>query len=328
MQSDWLAQIIASLRQDKPIARLVILSAKGSTPRAAGATLNITQEGQSGSIGGGALEYQATHIAREALTDLPASGFVRFVRTFALGPDLGQCCGGNLQVLFECFAPAALAHLAALQLAAPQAYRHDLNSQKIATPYQDDMMGQSFLYDKASSTLIMAAKTALTPLYIYGAGHVGRALIDVTNALAVERIWVDSAPSRFPEVAPADVTIAPAKDMTQIAAHAPEGAYHIIVTYSHQFDEAITHRLLAKGVFGKIGLIGSVTKKARFAKRFLAAGIAQDAIDRVQCPVGLPDVRGKAPAHVALSIAGQIAVWLEEGGYEGRLANKARADLS
>ena len=103
--------------------------------------------------------------------------------------------------------------------------------------------------------------------------------------------------------------------MAQIAAHAPEGAFHIIVTYSHQFDEAITHALLAKGVFGKIGLIGSATKKARFAKRFRAAGLAQDAIDRVQCPVGLPDVKGKAPAHVALSIAGQIAVWLEEGGY-------------
>ena len=315
MVSDWLAEITASLHQDKPVARLIILSAKGSTPRGAGAELIITQERQSGSIGGGALEYQATHIARDALASLPATGFVRFVRDFALGPDLGQCCGGNLRVLFECFAPATLADLQAMQSAEAKAYHHDLNSQTLAEPYQGKMTGQFFSYDRASAELVMAAKTARTPLYIYGAGHVGRALLNVTSALAVDRIWVDSAPNRFPEETPEDVTIAPARDMAQIAAHAPEGAFHIIVTYSHQFDEAITHALLAKGVFGKIGLIGSATKKARFAKRFRAAGLAQDAIDRVQCPVGLPDVKGKAPAHVALSIAGQIAVWLEEGGY-------------
>ena len=312
MLSGWLAQILTSLRQDKPVARLIILSAKGSTPRGAGAELIITQEGQSGSIGGGALEYQASHIARETLASLPATGFARFIRDFALGPDLGQCCGGNVRVLFEFFAPAALVDLQALQLAEPQAYQHDLTSQIIPKAYDSNIMRTSFSYNKASGHLIMAARTARTPLYIYGAGHVGRALVNVTNALAVERIWVDSAAERFEDVAPDDVTIAPARDMAQIAAHAPHGAFHIIVTYSHQFDEAITHALLAKGVFGKIGLIGSATKKARFAKRFLAAGIAQDAIDKVQCPVGLPDVKGKEPAHVALSIAGQIAVWLEE----------------
>jgi len=314
MLSDWLTKILTSLRQDKPVARLIILSAKGSAPRGAGAELIITQEGQSGSIGGGALEYQASHIARETLASLPATGFARFIRDFALGPDLGQCCGGNVRVLFEFFAPAALVDLQALQSAEPQAYQHDLTSQIIAKAYDGDIKRTSFSYNKASGHLIMAARTARTPLYIYGAGHVGRALVNVTNALAVERIWVDSAAERFEDVAPDDVTIAPARDMAQIAAHAPHGAFHIIVTYSHQFDEAITHALLAKGVFGKVGLIGSATKKARFAKRFLAAGIAQDAIDKVQCPVGLPDVKGKEPAHVALSIAGQIAVWLEEEG--------------
>ena len=99
--------------------------------------------------------------------------------------------------------------------------------------------------------------------------------------------------------------------MSVIAAHAPKDAIHIVMTYSHQFDEAICQALLVRGQFGHLGLIGSQTKKARFAKRLRSAGIAQAMIERLNCPIGLVQIKDKSPAHVALSIAGQIAVWLE-----------------
>ncbi len=82
----WLDRIIASLRDDTPMARLIILSAKGSVPREAGAELYTTQDEQSGTIGGGTLEFEAVHIARRALKDIPDKGFMRLIREFALGP--------------------------------------------------------------------------------------------------------------------------------------------------------------------------------------------------------------------------------------------------
>lgn len=307
----WLDEVIAHLGIHQSVARLVIIAAKGSAPRGTGAEMIVTADTQTGTIGGGALEYQASHLARQNLADMPASGFARLVRNFALGPDLGQCCGGNVRVLSELFTPAILPELIALQEADAPAYCHELTTQNMPLFYDDDVVSSPHL-DKAQERFYMPAKSARQRLYIYGAGHVGRALIAATNDLGLDRVWVDSAPERFPDNVTDDVTIVPARDMARIAHHAPRGAFHIIVTYSHQIDEAITYALLAKQGSDKIGLIGSRTKKARFDKRFAAQGLSQAAIAGYQCPVGLSAIQGKSPPHVALSIAGQIAVWLEE----------------
>lgn len=308
----WLDIIIASLRDDTPVARLVIISAKGSAPREAGAEAYVTQQSQSGTIGGGTLEFEAVHIARRTTadsTDKPQTGFRRLIRDFALGPDLGQCCGGHVRLLIEIFNPSCLEALIAIKEANAPAYCHDLGTQQIATPHHKIASG--LCYDQKKEQLILADNPAPTPVYIYGAGHVGQALIAVTNALYIDRIWVDTSRDRFPNEAPSDVTIVPASDMSIIAAHAPKDAIHIVMTYAHHLDEAICQALLAKGDFAHLGLIGSNTKKARFAKHFAAAGIGQEMIDRLNCPIGLADIKDKSPAHVALSIAGQIAVWLE-----------------
>ena len=315
MRGDWLSEVITALAGNRPIARLVILSVKGSAPREAGAEMTVMDSNTApqitGTIGGGALEYEVIHYAHQLLGKLPQIGFVREIRDFALGPDLGQCCGGHVRLLFEWFTPACLPELKALQAQSPVGFYHDLNSQNL--PQAIDSANRRFFYDKAKSHLITGAFVPATPLYIYGAGHVGQALINVTNALHVARIWVDSAKERFPENVPSDVMLVPAPDMSVVASHAPKGAFHIILTYSHQFDEAITYALLAKNDFGQIGLIGSGTKRARFAKRFREVGLEEAVIDRLQCPVGLSAITDKSPPHVALSIAGQIALWLEQG---------------
>ena len=310
MTQNWLDEALPLIAAGTAVMRCIVLSVKGSAPRDVGAEMLVMPEHQSGTIGGGALEYQAASFARERLASLPETGFMRDTRAFALGPDLGQCCGGYVVVLFEGFGLQSLPALQKIQQEKPIALCHEINSQ--ALPSSSEEAAPAPLFDKDKALLFMPHQPAKRPLYIYGAGHVGRALINTTNELALERIWVDSAPSRFPAHVPDDVRVVTASDMAVIARYAPEGAIHIIVTYSHQFDEAITHALLKAGNFGHIGLIGSQTKKARFDKRFLAAGLPEALIARVQCPVGLPDIKDKAPAHVALSIAGQIAVWLEE----------------
>lgn len=137
------------------------------------------------------------------------------------------------------------------------------------------------------------------PLWIYGAGHVGRALVTVMAPLPDFAItWVDTAADRFPQT---DVTTLVAKDPALIVKHAPVDADHLILTYSHEIDLALCHALLNHD-FHSAGLIGSATKWARFKSRLNALGHAPAQISRIACPIGDPAL-GKHPAAIALGVA-------------------------
>ncbi|KQI71102.1 xanthine dehydrogenase [Loktanella sp. 5RATIMAR09] len=137
------------------------------------------------------------------------------------------------------------------------------------------------------------------PLWIYGAGHVGRALVNVMAPLPdFEITWVDTGPERFPQT---DVAILVAKDPALIVKHAPSDADHLILTYSHEIDLALCHALLNHD-FHSAGLIGSATKWARFRARLAALGHTPAQISRIACPIGDPSL-GKHPAAIALGVA-------------------------
>ncbi len=137
------------------------------------------------------------------------------------------------------------------------------------------------------------------PLWIYGAGHVGRALVHVMQPLPDFAItWVDTHADRFPET---DVETLVAADPAMIVKHAPPDAEHLIVTYSHELDLALCHALLRHG-FQSAGLIGSATKWARFKSRLAALGHTPASISRIACPIGDPGL-GKHPAAIALGVA-------------------------
>ena len=94
------------------------------------------------------------------------------------------------------------------------------------------------------------------------------------------------------------------------------------MTHSHSLDEAICLELLTKGGFAYLGLIGSKSKRARFKKRLLAAGVAESMLDLLVCPIGIDEITGKSPSYVALSIAAQLAIWqtFEEDHNDGSWA--------
>ncbi len=137
------------------------------------------------------------------------------------------------------------------------------------------------------------------PLWVYGAGHVGRAIVHVMDPLPdFEITWVDTHADRFPET---EVATLVAKDPAQIVKHAPAGADHLILTYSHEIDLALCHAILSHD-FHTAGLIGSATKWARFRKRLAALGHTSEQIARIACPIGDP-LLGKHPAAIALGVA-------------------------
>jgi len=141
--------------------------------------------------------------------------------------------------------------------------------------------------------------TPARPLWIYGAGHVGRALVNVIAPLPDFNItWIDTAAERFPQT---NVTTLVASDPTLVVKHAPADADHLILTYSHEIDFALCHAVL-NHAFHSVGLIGSATKWARFRARLAALGHSNAQISRIACPIGDPSL-GKHPAEIALGVA-------------------------
>ncbi|MEJ8562991.1 xanthine dehydrogenase accessory protein XdhC [Yoonia sp. GPGPB17] len=137
------------------------------------------------------------------------------------------------------------------------------------------------------------------PLWIYGAGHVGRALVHVMAPLPdFDITWVDTHADRFPQT---KVTTLVAADPTLVVKHAPKHADHLILTYSHEIDLGLCHAILCHS-FHSVGLIGSATKWARFKSRLAALGHPPEQVSRIACPIGDPAL-GKHPAAIALGVA-------------------------
>lgn len=284
------------------VARLVIAGHDGSSPREVGAAMLVWASGESGTIGGGALEFEAVARARSLLV----AGGTRLDR-IALGPALGQCCGGRISLLTEIYDTATVAALQGQEVIArpvasslgemPLAVRRLLSGARGKGLMPVPQLVQGWMVEPVAQPG--------RPLWIWGAGHVGRALVSVLAPLpGLQITWIDTAPARFPENMPAGVAPVWAGAPEGLADHAPAGAWHLIVTYSHALDLELCHRLLRRG-FDWAGLIGSATKWARFRSRLAGLGHAPSEIGRIVCPIGTPAL-GKHPQAIAVGVAAQL----------------------
>jgi len=244
----------------------------------------------------------------------PDTRWQRRVISVALGPDMGQCCGGHVRVLLELFTVGERDALVDLAASAPPLIGHPVQpGAALFAVDQDNAHHNARLGLSADGSVFIAAPDRRQrALFLYGAGHVGRALVGHLMALEYDVHWVDIAQDRFPAETGDGACRVIASDPTIIARHAPDGAIHLVLTHSHALDQAICHSLLLQGNFARLGLIGSATKAARFRRALAKSGIADDQLDRLVCPVGLLEITGKQPARVALSIAVGIALWQQE----------------
>lgn len=239
----------------KNCVTVTIAKTDGSAPRGAGAYMTLWPDRQTGSIGGGALEWEATQIARDMLSGKVAPKAGPMQRVFPLGPGLGQCCGGSVVLEFTF-------------------------GEKQLPPDKPD-------------------------LWIWGAGHVGRAIVKVLAPFADRQIvWVDVAAERFPGDIEHGVQPMVAEDPLRVVAHAGPHAGHLIVTYSHDLDLKLCDAVLRQG-FTFAGLIGSRTKWKRFQARLQALGHSPAQIARIACPIG-ERALGKHPQAIAIGVAHRI----------------------
>lgn len=156
---------------------------------------------------------------------------------------------------------------------------------------------------------------------LFGAGHVGHALVNVLAPLDCQITWIDSRSELFPEEVPANVQICASEQPELEVKNLPENTFVLVVTHNHQLDCAITEATLKKGQSRWLGVIGSETKAKRFRQRLEHRGtFSQSQIDHLRCPVGLESVGGRKPAEIAIAIAAEILA--VQNGVRGKKSRK------
>ncbi len=297
---------------------VTLAGAQGSSPREVGARMVVRPDGAfSGPIGGGALEWIALAEAQAMLAR--AEQFRRLDK--ALGPDLGQCCGGRVRVTLERFDARDRADVAALASAeragrlvtvanvaeGRRPVRQVAGAGEISTP------ADTAYKRLRDGRIVECFSEDLTQLYLFGAGHVGRALVLALAPLSFAVSWVDPRPGAFPSHIPGNVTCLGEAEPAQVLARAPDGALVAVMTHSHALDLDLVTAALKSQRFGYVGLIGSATKRARFVSSMSKLGLVNTDIDRLVCPIGLQQIQDKAPAAIAASIVAQLLIVREHG---------------
>lgn len=254
------------LRQ-MPAILVTVHASKGSVPREAGAWMGVFADATVGTVGGGRLEWDAMAHARTLLERKVSSGYSD-LQLFRLGPRLGQCCGGEVQLRFE---SVDAADIPALQTRL--AFR-------------------------------------LTPVALFGGGHVGAALVEVLARLPYAVQWIDSRDEIFPTSVPVHVQCEHSDPVHAAVDALPAGSRVVIMSFSHSEDRDIVAACLQRqrdrGDLPYVGLIGSATKWASFRQQLESKGFSAQELAHITCPIGVAGIKDKRPAVIAVAIAAQL----------------------
>jgi len=334
--NEWIDDLADVAARGEAAVVVTVAGIRGSAPREIGAKMIVTRSETIGTIGGGQLEYQCAHVAVGML-----QGERMALRSFPLGPALGQCCGGVVEILFEPVPdsmPAWLRDLAALHGQRQPAMLVTHVSQSSPAKFvvtADDLFGEG----PADAGIVARARDMLARgapacrevqdlfepivasdlnIAVFGAGHVGAAVVSMLSQLDCNIRWIDNRERIFRKV-PGNVRAVETGDPVLEVAAMPPGSYYLIMTHSHPLDFEICDRVLRRNDAGYCGLIGSLTKRRRFVKRFRQQGMSDASLERLTCPIGVEGISGKKPAEIAVSVAAEILRLRE------RTANASRA---
>ena len=238
---------------------------RGSSPRDEGAFMLIAAEAMVGTIGGGALEYMVIARARQALRDNEEPEGL----DIPLGPEIGQCCGGRVEV----------------------------SLQRMTAERADELVGR-----------LRRDEQRLPHVYLFGSGHVGKALARALAALPVRAHVVDTRPDEMQDLP--DGVEAIAHPMPEAVVRlAPAGSSFVILTHDHALDFLIAAEALKCDDAAYVGMVGSRTKRAKFSGWYLSeAGGSRDRLRRLVLPIGDFGLLDKRPEVIAALAAAEIMV--------------------
>ena len=251
--------------RDEPAVLVTVRASRGSVPREAGTWMAVFQHDTIDTIGGGHLEWDAMRRARELLSRRTAQGSVQSV---TLGPSLGQCCGGALELSYE---PVAAADVEAL--------RERLGSARHAVAlFGGGHVGRALV----------------------------RALAPLPFAITWIDSRDEVFPEPLPEGVTAEHSDPVQGAVPALASGSLVLVMSFSHAEDLDIVAACLHRQRERDDLGFIGLIGSRTKWATFRHRLLERGFTEAELARVTCPIGLPGITGKAPAVIAAAVVAQL----------------------
>ena len=257
---DWLRACQCLEQQGEAYCIATIVAEAGSLPRGAGSKIVVSLTHQFDTLGGGQLELEVVHLAREGLKERCAGGNNSNVHMekFSLAADLAQSCGGTAQIMFEYL------------------------------------------------------NTDLPGVVVFGAGHVSHSLCVIMKELPCHLLVVDSRKEWLDSLTQQGISTLlhnnPGEVLDMIAAD----SYLVIMTHDHNLDYEITRAALERNCFSFVGLIGSVSKKQHFERRLKDELPAAGLLSQLTCPIGHPDIQGKFPMQVAVSVSAQLIALFEQ----------------
>jgi len=238
------------------IVKAKIFNVKGSSPNKIDDIILISNDTIFGTIGGGNLEYL---IIKEAKT-LIDNKINKKSLNIALGPGIGQCCGGYVQIKLS------------LHRNSSEALRNEK------------------LYEDKN-----------TNLYIFGAGHIGQALISKLENINFNTFLIDSREDFLKITNFNNINYLLSKKPWEIVHRLKDNSCFVVLTHSHDYDLKILNEVLKKK-FTFLGLIGSKTKKNKFFKRLIDNGHNKSLVETIECPIGINIGNSKDPDEIAFSI--------------------------
>ena len=341
--ADWISFLLHAQALNETAVVVTVASTKGSAPREAGTKMIVTAREVHGTIGGGHLEFKAIAIANgmigadgpralhrfplgatlgqccggvvnllfepvpadagwverlssriahgnECILVTPVTGDARVGKMILdTGNDAGSISGGLLESCIRDDEARAIA----------QTVRRGSQTTLLKTlPAHASNPQQTYFFD-----LLRAIDFHIV---LFGAGHVGRALVKVLSELDCTITWVDSREDTFPiEVAGNVKLICTDVPETEIDAARP-GSYFLVMTHSHALDQTLSEQILRRLDFAYFGLIGSQSKRRQFERRLLDRGISTAQLAQMHCPIGAAGIAGKEPATIAIAVAAEI----------------------
>lgn len=267
---NWIEAIARLSREDKSFVIVTILAVQGSAPRDAESKMVVDESNIYDTIGGGNLEYQAISKARDMLSN----GEPTIIRkSFTLGKDLIQCCGGKVELLFECI-PAK-----------------DFN------------------------------------VVVFGAGHVGKALVTILSELPCKVKWIDPRDefiqAQKSTALGSNIELMKMQNPDVDVEQCPDNTYFLVMTHSHELDMQLIEAILSRNDARFCGLIGSKSKAAKFRSRLARKQFSKTEIAQLTSPIGLEQIEGKRPMEVAVSVAGQLIALRQQSVRQPNIQNKS-----
>lgn len=329
---DWTKALYDCLQQQACVM-VTVGQIKGSAPRESGSRMLVTDHEVIGSIGGGNLEYTAIQEARALLK---AEHGQHQLEDYGLGPALNQCCGGAVNLLYEHFktVPEWLESLranhpdkkpwvmiSAFKTAGIKRYLLPLGETHSELPqavnlWLENQQGARIqgihAIDSDGQYWLESQPEVYPHLYLFGAGHVGKSMVNILRSLPFPVTWVDSREDMFPD-AQTGIAHKYSTDPAHEVKEALPQSLFLVMTHSHQLDEDICYQVLSRNDFQWLGLIGSASKRRRFEHRLVKRGIEESRLHRMTCPIGLAGIHGKHPATIAVAVCAQL---LKEFGKE------------